>query len=98
MKIYIVKLDDYDMHDSIGYFTELSKAEKCRDYLNRTRPSPYEDFEWEVVEYNRDNIDYDTKIKELDEKDKLRKIQQQEKIKQKELAELARLKAKYGVK
>lgn len=94
-KIYIVEIHDYDGCESKGYFTEYEKAYDCSVYLNRKHPSPY-GIQWCVKEYNLDEIDYDSLNKELDEKERLKLEAELEKIKQEELAELARLKAKYG--
>ena len=96
MKIYIVELHDYDRSDYVGYFTDPQKANYCCEYLNRTDPSQYNDeYEWIVVEYTHNDIDYESKIEELDEVERIEYETRLERIKQEELAELARLKAKY---
>jgi hypothetical protein len=95
MKIYIVELHDYDRDSSVGYFTDNTKAEHCCDYLNRTDPSDYDNFEWMVREYDLNETDYETMNKILDEKENLEIQNSLERIKQEELKELARLKAKY---
>ena len=96
MKIYIVELHDYDCDDSVGYFTDPQKANQCCTYLNRVRSSDYENFEWHVVEYDLDEKDYESLNKELDEEERIEFEGRMERIKQEELKELARLKAKYG--
>ena len=94
MKIYMVELHDYDRDKAVGYFTEYKKAKSCCKYLNRAEPSEY-DFKWKVIDYNPDETDYDSLNKKLDEQKQLKHEEKLERIKQKELAELARLKAKY---
>lgn len=95
MKIYMAEYHDYDSNDSVGYFTECKKAESCCEYLNRTKHSPYEGFDWYVSEYNLDETDYESLNNKLDEQERLEFENRLEREKQKELAELARLKAKY---
>jgi hypothetical protein len=96
MKIYIVELHDYDRSAYVGYFTDPQKAKQCCEYLNRTDPSQYNDeYEWIVVEYTPNDIDYESKIKELDKAERIKYENRLERIKQEELTELARLKAKY---
>lgn len=95
MKIYIVTFHDYDGYDIVGYFTDYEKAQSCCDYLNRTRPSPYDHFEWVITEYSLDETDYAALNMELDERERAEYENRVEKIRQVELAELARLKAKY---
>lgn len=97
MKIYIVEIHDYDSYDSVGYFTDYEKANKCCEFLNRTRPSEYEEFEWYVSEYYQNNTNYAFFIDKLNEEEKVEYETRMERIKQEELAELARLKAKYEV-
>ena len=95
MKIYMVEFYDYDTNDSVGYFTEREKAESCCEYLNRTKHSEYKQFDWFVAEYNLDETDYESMNKELDKQERIEFETRLEREKQKELAELARLKAKY---
>ena len=97
MEVYIVAYEDYDGSDSVGYFLDGSKAESCRDYLNRTRPSPYNKNgdTWHIIKFNLNETDYDSLNKELDEKERIEFEMRLEREMQKELAELARLKAKY---
>ena len=93
----MVEIQDYDSYDCVGYFTDYENAKSCREFLNRTRPSEYEEFEWCVSEYCPDNTDYTFLMNKLNEKDKVEHEAKMERIKQMELAELARLKAKYEV-
>lgn len=101
MKIYTVAYEDYDGSDEVGYFLEESKAEECCKYLNRTRPSYY--FKdngvdtWDVCEYELDETDYASLNKALDEQERLNLEMALEMEKQEALAEIARLKAKYGI-
>lgn len=99
MKIYIVAYEDYDGSDSVGYFLEESKAEECRKYLDRARPSCYSEsgYTWDVYKYELDEIDYASLNKEFDEKERIKYEAELEKERQEELAELARLKAKYEI-
>ena len=97
MKIYMVEFHNYDLDDCVGYFTDPQKAKECCTYLNRVRPNYYDDNnEWHVVEYDPDEKDYESLNKELDEKERIEFEGRMERIKQEELKELARLKAKYG--
>ena len=95
MKVYIVELHDYDRNSSIGYFTDYKKAECCCEYLNRIEHSEYENFDWYIQPYDLDEIDYESLNKELDEQERLEFESRLERERQEELAELARLKAKY---
>lgn len=94
-KIYIVMLNDYDRNDIWGCFTDYDKAKGCCDYLNATCPSHYEGFEWEMDEYGISNTDYSALLKEHEEQQRQIAEAAEEKVRQTELAELARLKAKY---
>lgn len=96
MKIYLVELHDYDRDDSVGYFTELKKAELCREYLNRVEHSEY-GFDWFVSEYNLDETDYESLNKELDKQERFELENRLEKEKQDAIAEIERLKAKYNL-
>lgn len=93
--IYMVELHDYDNDTVIGYFTNHDRAQKCQEYLNKAKPSEYDDFEWELIEYEPNSIDYAPMIDEIYEKERLEREAEEEEERQKELAELARLKAKY---
>lgn len=95
MTIYMVEYHDYDGGDFVGYFTKHEKAVSCCEYLNRTRHSEYEDFDWYVSEYNLDETDYDSFNKELDEREKIEFETRLEREKQAAIEEIERLKAKY---
>lgn len=95
MDIYIVHFSDYDNEYSIGYFTNKEDAEACAEYYNRTEPSSYFENAHEVDTYGVDNTNYKALVEELNEKERAEKEAKKEAFKQKELAELARLKAKY---
>ena len=99
MKIYIVTYEDYDGSDSVGYFLDESKANECCEYLNKTRPSCYvEDGDtWYVEEYNLDDTDYASLNKEIEEQVRLEDERKLEKEKQEALAQIAKLKEKYGL-
>ena len=90
MKVYMVAYQYYEDTDIVGYFIEKSKAEECCKYLSRTDKA-----NWYVCEYDLDETDYASLNKELDEQEKLEFESRIEKKKQRELAELARLKEKY---
>lgn len=90
MKIYLVEYEYYEYHEAVGFFLEESKAEECCKYLNRKGKE-----DWYVCEYELDDTDYVSLNKELDEKERLEFESRLEKEKRRELAELARLKAKY---
>ena len=98
MTIYLVEYTDYDGGDAVGYFTDSEKAKSCCEYLNRTRHSEYEEFDWYVSEYNLDETDYKSLNKELDEQERLEFENRLEKEKQEAIAEITRLKEKYGIK
>lgn len=97
MKVYIVAYEDYDGSDSTGYFLDESKARECCKYLNQVRPSEYNKTgdTWNVLQYDLDETDYASLNKELEELERLEFENRLEKEKQRELAELARLRAKY---
>lgn len=97
MSIYIVRFGDYDSEFSVGYFTNEEAAEKCMEYYMRTHPSDYEYMcdAYCIEKYELDNTDYDALNKELDEAEKEERRKEEEEFRNKELAELARLKAKY---
>lgn len=94
MKIYLAEYEYYDYHNTVGFFLEESKAEECCKYLNRTDIYCGK-ANWDVCEYELDETDYASLNKELDDKERLEFESRLEREKQKELAELARLKAKY---
>jgi hypothetical protein len=98
MKIYIVAYEDYDGSDSVGYFLDESKANECCKYLDRARPSCYSEsgYTWDVYEYELDETDYASLNKELDEQERIEFETRLEREKQEALAEIERLKAKYG--
>lgn len=97
MSIYIVRFHDYDTMFNVGYFTSEEGAEKCMEYYMRTKPSDYEYMcdAYNLEKYELDDTDYDALNKELDEAEKARQRKEEEEFRNKELAELARLKAKY---
>lgn len=92
--IYIVTLNDYDRDEIVGYFTSYEEAENCRQYLDMTEPSEY-DAGWCIEEFGHDTTDYASKLT-LAKEAKLEMDKELEEVtRQYELAELARLKAKY---
>lgn len=97
MSIYIVRLHDYDTMFNVGYFTSEADAEMCVEYYMRSRPSSYEYLcdAYSLEKYELDDTDYDALNKELDEAEKAMQREEEEELRNKELAELARLKAKY---
>ncbi len=97
MSIYIVRFSDYDNAFSVGYFTNEEDAKKCMEYHMRTEPSDYEYMcdAYSLEEYELDDTDYAELLKALDEEEKEKQRKKEEKVRNKELAELARLKAKY---
>ncbi len=98
MKIYIVTYEDYDGSDSVGYFLDEAKADECRKYLNRARPSDYNETgdTWYVTQYDIDETDYASLNKELDEQERIEFETRLERERQAALAEFERLKEKYG--
>lgn len=97
MSIYIVRFSDYDSEFGVGYFTNEEDAEKCMEYYMRAQPSDYEYMcdAYSLEKYELDDADYTALIKELDEAEKAKQRKEGEEFRNKELAELARLKAKY---
>ena len=95
MKIYLCEYEDYDGYGTRGYFTDEEKAEECCKYLNKTEPSSYIEDAWEVFEYELDDTDYATLNERIYEVEVMKAKAELEKERRKELAELARLKAKY---
>ena len=99
MKVYIVSYEDYDGSDSVGYFLDESKADECCKYLNRTRPSYYNETgdTWYVAEYDINEADYASLNKKLDEQERIEFETRLEREKQAAIAEIAKLKEKYGL-
>lgn len=95
MVIYMVEVEDYDTSHIVGYFTSYTKAKSCCEYLNRTRHSEYDEFDWEIYSYDLNKTDYESLNKELDEKERIEFETRMKREREKDLAELARLKAKY---
>lgn len=97
MSIYIVRFSDYDSEFGIGYFTSKEDAEKCMEYYMRAEPSSYAYMSdaYSLEKYELDDTDYVELLKALDEEEKEKQRKKEEKVRNKELAELARLKAKY---
>ena len=97
MSIYLVRFHDYDTMFNVGYFTSEEDAEKCMEYYMRTRPSSYEYLcdAYSLEKYELDDTDYAALNKELDEAEKAMQMEEEKELRNKELAELARLKAKY---
>lgn len=95
--IYIVSLYDYDCNKSVGYFIDYKKAKDCCDYLNRVEPSDYRDdgYEWQIITFGLNTDDYTSMLKELNNAEKLEFENELELVRQEELKELHRLKAKY---
>ena len=93
-KIYMVELIDRDRNDSFGYFDTYEKAKECCDYLNKARRSDC-NWGWEIASYSLDPTDYAALLKAYEEEQKRKYEQWAEGVRQHELAELARLKAKY---
>lgn len=67
------------------------------EYYMRAQPSDYEYMcdAYSLEKYELDDADYTALIKELDEAEKAKQRKEEEEFRNKELAELARLKAKY---
>lgn len=97
MSIYLVRFCDYDDMFCVGYFTNEADAEKCLEYYSRTRPSDYDYIcdAYSIEKYEPNDIDYAALLKGLDEAEKAMQKKEEEEFRNKELAELARLKAKY---
>ena len=97
MSIYLVRFRDYDTEFCLGYFTSEEDAENCMEYYMRTRPSSYEYLcdAYSLEKYELDDTDYAALNKELDEAEKAMQMEEEKELRNKELAELARLKAKY---
>lgn len=97
MSIYIVRCYDYDAMFGVGYFTNERDAEKCLEYYIRAKPSDYAYMcdAYSIEKYELDDVDYAALLKKLDEAEKAKQREEEEAFRNKELAELARLKAKY---
>ena len=97
MSIYIVRFHDYDTMFNVGYFTSEEDAETCMEYYIRTRPSDYEYLcdAYSLEKYELDDTDYTALLKALDEEERAKQRKEEEEFRNKEIAELARLKAKY---
>ena len=67
------------------------------EYYMTTNPSDYEYIcdAYSLEKYELDDTDYTALLKALDEEEKAKQRKEEEEFRNKELAELARLKAKY---
>lgn len=96
---YIVVYGNYDCpYDIVGIFTDKLNAEKCQEYYEiLTAKNDYGDVV-EIVEIRcGDDIDYNAKIFELEEKERREKQAKEDAIKQADLEEFNRIKEKYGL-
>lgn len=104
MKVYIVEYWDYsDITEIKGVFTDKHKAEKCLEYermLIDIDNKEYGDFGryakiFETESY--DDVDFNAKIKELEENERQKKQAEEDAIKEADLVEFNRIKEKYGL-
>lgn len=95
---YIVVYSNYDCpYDIVGIFTDKLNAEKCQEYYERlTAKNDYGDVV-EIVEMLCDDVDYNAKIFELEEKEQQEKQAKEDAIKRTDLEEFNRIKEKYGL-
>ena len=100
MTMYVVIYSDYDSNYIEGIFTDKDKAEKCKEYhLKLIENRGYnngENIDLEEIETS-DDIDYNSKILELEQQKIKKKKEQEELVKKNDLEEFNRIKEKYGL-
>ena len=96
MIIYTVELHDYDTNEVIGYFVDEEAAQTCCDYFNLVRPSNYEQFNWEVNHFRKNNMDYATLLEGELKRRAEEKQKMIDEIKAKEFELYKQLREKYG--
>lgn len=101
---YVVVCGDYEIHNDIrGVFTDISKAEKCKEYELKKKEicdKEYGDYGRYVKIIERkcsDNTDFDSLIEELEDLEKKKKQAIDDLVKAKDLAEFNRIKEKYNL-
>lgn len=104
MKIYIVEYWDWsDVTKIKGVFTDKHKAEKCLEYermLIDIDDKEYGDYGRSAKIFETetsDDVDFDAKIKELEENERKKQQAKEDAIKESDLAEFNRIKEKYGL-
>jgi uncharacterized protein YutD len=104
MKIYIVEYWDWDDVTEIkGVFTDKHKADKCLEYermLIDIDDKEYGDYGRSAKIFETetsDDVDFDAKIKELEENERKKQQAKEDAIKESDLAEFNRIKEKYGL-
>lgn len=95
MPIYIVHYSDYDSEFDVGYFTSKRMAKLCKEYYEKNEPCSYSECGYEILEFSPNDVDYEALNKNFDDAMRMKKLAEEEEFRNKELAELARLKAKY---
>lgn len=97
---YIVIYSDYDCYYDIrGVFTDESKAKKCKEYEEK-RIGDMDSYgrSIEIIETEcSDNVDFNAKILELEEKERQKQQAKEDAIKEADLAEFNRIKKKYNL-
>jgi hypothetical protein len=98
MPIYIVALHDYDRDDTVGYFTDIEKANECCEYLNKVETSYYADVgcKWRVVTYHPHKTNYNAWLKKLKREEAIKRQKEAEKSLQIDLKMFERFKEKFG--
>ena len=104
MTLYIVQYCDYEDITKIkGVFTDDLKAEKCLKYekmlaaIDDKKYGKYGRHVWlDEIECS-DDVDFDAKIRELEEQERKEQQEKEDAIKAAELEEFNRIKEKYGL-
>ena len=104
MKVYIVEYWDWEDITIIkGVFTDKHKAEKCLEYermLINIDNKEYGEFGRSAKIFETetsDDVDFDLKIKELEENERQKQQAKEDAIKEVDMAEFNRIKEKYGL-
>jgi hypothetical protein len=104
MKIYIVEYWDWsDVTEIKGVFTDKHKADKCLEYeqmlidISQKEYGNHGENTWIEETEISDDVDFDAKIKELEENERKKQQAQEDAIKEADLVEFNRIKEKYGL-
>lgn len=97
--MWIVTYSDYDCYEILGYTNSKSQAEKCRDYkmLLLSNEKPYGQHVDIKSIANLDESNFDELTREYYEREAQKRKAEEDAIREKELAELNRLREKYGI-
>lgn len=67
----------------------------AKNTMKKNEPCSYSECGYEILEFSPNDVDYEALNKNFDDAMRMKKLAEEEEFRNKELAELARLKAKY---